>query len=288
MHGITPKVINKMKVSFIGLGIMGMPMATNVAKQFDLIGYDIVKKETPFPFASSYKECADHADVIISMVPKNEHFVSLVKEMKPLLRKGQIWIDMSTISPATTVAMKKELEEVGVSLCDAPVVKSQPAAVKGELGIYFGGSEELFEKVKPILLCMGKNVIRMGENGKGLEMKIVHNALVGQIQNGVNEILGFANKIGLDLHDVVTALGYGGAQCFYLDTKANNIMNHTYPTAFSVENMNKDVHFALEIANNYDLEVPSLRNVVRVYEEAMDMGLAKSDFSNTYEVVNKK
>ncbi|MCR4562332.1 MAG: NAD(P)-dependent oxidoreductase [Bacilli bacterium] len=277
-----------MKVAFIGLGIMGLPMANNVAKQFDLIGYDIVKKETPFPFASSYKECADFADIIISMVPKNEHFKSLVKEMKPLLKKGQIWIDMSTISPETTVMMKKELAEVGVELCDAPVVKSQPAAVKGELGIYFGGSEELFEKVKPILLCMGKNVIRMGDNGDGLKMKIIHNALVGQIQNGVNEILGLADKIGLDLHDVVTALGYGGAQCFYLDTKANNIMNHTYPTAFSVENMNKDVHFAREIADEHHAEVPSLRNVVRVYEEAMEAGLAKSDFSNTYEIVNKK
>ena len=287
MRGITPKVIN-MKIAFIGLGIMGLPMATNVAKNYELIGFDIVKKETSFPFASSYKECADFADVIISMVPKNEHFISLVKEMKPLLRKGQIWIDMSTIAPQVSVEMKKELEDVGVKLCDTPVVKSQPAAVKGELGIYFGGSEELYLKVKPILLCMGKNVIRMGENGKGLEMKIIHNALVGQIQNGVNEILGLADKIGLDLHDVVTALGYGGAQCFYLDTKSNNIINHNYPTAFSVENMNKDVHFAVEIANNYDSAVPSLHNVVKVYEGAMEMGLAKSDFSATYEVVNKK
>ncbi|MBO6280117.1 MAG: NAD(P)-dependent oxidoreductase [Bacilli bacterium] len=277
-----------MKVAFIGLGIMGMPMATNVSKKYDLIGYDIVKKETPFPFASSYEECANFADVIISMVPKNEHFISLVNEAKPFLRKGMKWIDMSTISPATSISMKKELEKYGVELADAPVVKSQPAAVKGELGIYFGGSKELFELVKPILLCMGKNVIYMGENGKGLEMKIIHNALVGQIQNGVNEILGLADKIGLDLHDVVTALGYGGAQCFYLDTKANNIMNHTYPTAFSVENMNKDVHFALEIADSVNAEVPSLRNVVKVYEKAMEEGLAKSDFSNSYEIVNKQ
>ncbi len=277
-----------MKIAFIGLGIMGMPMATNVSKQYDLIGYDIIKKETPFKFARNYEECASFADVIISMVPKNEHFVSLVKEMKPLVKKGTIWIDMSTISPATTRAMKKELEEVGVELCDAPVVKSQPAAVKGELGIYFGGSEALFEKVKPILLCMGKNVIRMGDNGKGLEMKIIHNSLVGQIQNGVNEVLGLADKIGLDLHDVVLALSYGGAQCFYLDTKANNIMNHTYPTAFSVENMNKDVHFALEIADSVNASVPSLRNVVKVYEGAMEAGLAKQDFSASYEVVNKK
>lgn len=276
-----------MRIAFIGLGIMGLPMATNVSKKFDLIGYDIVKKETPFKFASSYEECASFADVIISMVPKNEHFKSLVNEMLPFVKKGQIWIDMSTISPATTVEMKELLASKGVRLADAPVVKSQPAAVKGELGIYFGGDKDLLEIVKPILSCMGKNIIYMGSNGKGLEMKIIHNALVGQIQNGVNEILGLANKIGLDLNDVVTALSYGGAQCFYLDTKANNIINHNYPTAFSIENMNKDVHFAKEIADSVNAEVPSLRNVVKVYEKAMDEGLGKNDFSNTYEVVNK-
>lgn len=276
-----------MKIAFIGLGIMGLPMATNVSKQYDLIGYDVVKKETPFKFASSYEECASFADVIISMVPKNEHFVSLVKTMKPLVKPGTIWIDMSTISPLVSVEMQKELASVGVSLCDAPVVKSQPAAVKGELGIYFGGSEELFNKVKPILSCMGKNIIRMGNNGAGLTMKIVHNSLVGEIQNGVNEILGLASKLGLNLDDVTTALGYGGAQCFYLDTKANNIKNHTYPTAFSVENMNKDVHFGVEMADSVNAEVPSLRRVVKVYEEAMEKGLAKSDFSASYEIVNK-
>lgn len=287
MLGTTPRATN-MKVSFIGLGIMGLPMASNVAKQFDLIGFDIIKKETPFRFADSYKECGEFADVIISMVPKNEHFKSLVHEMLPYLKKGQIWIDMSTISPQTALEMKPLLAEKGVRLADAPVVKSQPAAVKGELGIYFGGDQDLFETVKPILSCMGKNIIYMGENGAGLKMKIIHNALVGQIQNGVNEILGLADQIGLDLHDVVTALSYGGAQCFYLDTKANNIMNHTYPTAFSVENMNKDVHFAGEIADSVHAEVPSLRNVIKVYERAMEEGLGKNDFSNTYEVVNKK
>lgn len=276
-----------MNISFIGLGIMGMPMATNVSKKYNLIGYDVIKKETPFKFASSYEECGTFADIIISMVPKNEHFISLVNTMKPYVKKGTIWIDMSTISPKVSVDMKLVLEKVGVILCDAPVVKSQPAAVKGELGIYFGGEYSVFETVKPILECMGKNIIYMGSNGNGLIMKIIHNGLVGQIQNGVNEMIGIAEKLNLNLDDVVTALGYGGAQCFYLDTKANNIKNHTYPTAFSVENMNKDVHFAKEISDSLGANTPSLDNVVKVYERAMEKGLAKQDFSSSYEIVNE-
>lgn len=276
-----------MKIAFIGLGIMGMPMATNVSKKYDLIGYDVIKKDTPFPFASSYKECVDFADVIISMVPKNEHMLALYSEIKPYLRKGQIWIDMSTISPSTNQGVAKELDGTGIELLDCPVVKSQPAAVKGELGIYVGGNEEVYNTVKPILSCMGKNIIYMGGHGSGLQMKILHNALVGEIQNGVNEILGLAKSLGLDQNQVVEAFGYGGASCFYLDTKAKNIISNTYPTAFSVENMNKDVHFAVEMADDANKECPCLHHIVKVYEKAMDSGLAKEDFSVSYKVVNE-
>lgn len=276
-----------MKIAFIGLGIMGMPMANNVAKKYPLLGYDVIKKDTTFPFASSYKECADFADIIISMVPKNEHMLSLFSELKPYFRKGQIWIDMSTISPATNQKVAKELEGTGVEILDCPVVKSQPAAVKGELGIYVGGKKEIYENAKPILSCMGKNIIYMGGHGAGLQMKILHNGLVGEIQNGVNEILGLAKALGLNQEEVVTALGYGGAQCFYLDTKAKNIISNTYPTAFSVENMNKDVHFAKEMANGAGKECPALTRIVSIYEEAMKEGLAKEDFSASYKIVNE-
>ena len=275
-----------MKIAFIGLGIMGMPMATNISKKYDLIGYDIFKKETPFRFASSYKECVDFADVIISMVPNNDNMLELFNEIKPYFRKGQIWIDMSTISPATNVKVANELEGTGVSLLDCPVVKSQPAAVKGELGIYVGGEKEVYEKIRPILECMGKNIIYMGNHGSGLQMKILHNALVGEIQNGVNEILGLAKKLGLDQKEVVEAFNYGGASCFYLDTKSNNIITNTYPTAFSVSNMNKDIHFAKEMASSVNADCYCLNHVVEIYEKAMDKGLAKEDFSASYKIVN--
>ncbi len=277
-----------MKVAFIGLGIMGMPMATNVAKKHDLLGYDIVKKDTTFPFASSYKEAVIDRDIIISMVPKNEHMLALFEEIRPYLHKGQIWIDMSTISPATNRKVAQELEGSGIELLDCPVVKSQPAAIKGELGIYVGGSKDVYEKVRPVLELMGKNIIYMGGHGNGLVMKILHNALVGEIQNGVNEILGLASALSLNLADVVTAFSYGGASCFYLDTKANNIINNTYPTAFSVANMNKDVHFAQEMKKAANKSCPTIDHICEIYEEAMKEGYANEDFSASYKVVNKE
>ncbi|MDD6302953.1 MAG: NAD(P)-dependent oxidoreductase [Bacillales bacterium] len=277
-----------MRIGFIGLGIMGLPMAENVSKKYPLIGYDVVKKEATFPIVNSIKELVDNSDVIISMVPKNEHVISVYNEVIKYVRPGMICIDMSTISPSVNQIIALELEKIEVKMLDCPVVKSQPAAISATLGIYVGGDKEVYMKVKDILSCMGSNIIYMGSHGKGLTMKILHNMLVGQIQNSVNEMMFMASELELDLNDVVQAISYGGGQNFYLDTKANNIINDAYKTAFSVENMNKDIHLAKDIADNYDLNLTGLNNVCRIYEEAMEKGLAKEDFSITYKVVSKE
>ena len=276
-----------MKVGFIGLGIMGLPMSINISKKYETIGYDLLKKEVPYKWAESYEDVVKNSDVVITMVPKNEHMVSVYTELLKYMRKGMIFIDMSTIFPEVSIKIAEKVKEKGCELIDAPVVKSQPAAIKGELGIYVGGNFDTFEKVKPILECMGKNIIYMGKNGAGLTMKILHNMLVGEIQNGVNEVMTIAKKMDLNIDDVATAISYGGGQCFYLDTKKENIKNETFPTAFSVENMNKDVHFAKDLKESLGLNLPGLDNVVRVYEDAMAEGLQKEDFSASFKVVKE-
>ena len=277
-----------MKVGFIGLGIMGLPMATNIAKKFELVGYDVVKKETPFPFASSIEEVVTTCDVVVSMVPKNEHVKSVYSEVVKYVKKGQIFIEMSTISPSVSTEIAHQIEALGADMLDCPVVKSQPAAISGTLGIYVGGKEEVFIKVKDILSCMGCNIIRMGDHGAGLVMKILHNSLVGQIQNGVNEIMSIGSKLGINLNDLVTAISYGGGQNFYMDGKAKNIIANEYKTAFSVQNMHKDAHLALDLLNENNLSYPGITNTARVYDEAMEQGLGKEDFSATFKVVNKE
>lgn len=277
-----------MKVGFIGLGIMGMPMATNISKKYPLLGYDVIAKEAPFALANSIEEVVQNSDVIISMVPKSEHVLDVYSHVYPHVRKGQIFIDMSTISPSVSQSVAKKIEELGGEMLDCPVVKSQPAAISGTLGIYVGGKVEVYEKVKDILSCMGNNIIHMGGHGQGLVMKILHNALVGQIQNGVNEVMTVASKLGLDLNDVVTAISYGGGQNFYMDGKAKNIINNNYPTAFSVANMYKDAHLTLDLLKENNISLPGMKNTARVYDEAMEMGLGKEDFSATYKVVSKE
>ncbi len=282
-----------MKIGFIGLGIMGESMSENIVKKHDdkVYVFDFVKEKMDLLESKGAVACtnslevAQNSDVIISMVPKSEHSMSVYKEVKEAMDGSKICIDMSTIEPDVSVEISRMIKETGAQFADAPVVKSKPAAIAGKLGIYVGCDESLFDTIKPILSYMGENVIRMGDNGKGLVMKICHNALVSQIQNGVNETLTLAGSYGIDVDLFTTAISYGGGQNFYLDSKASPIRNEDYTTAFSVENMYKDVNICMGMAEKQNVAMPGEAAAKNVYDKAMDAGYGKEDFCATIKVV---
>ena len=284
-----------MKIGFIGLGIMGESMAENIVKKHDddVYVFDFVKEKVDLleskgaKACSSSKEVAEKADVIISMVPKSEHSMSVYKEVLPVLDASKTCIDMSTIDPSVSVEISEMVKKTGAQFIDAPVVKSKPAAIAGKLGIYVGGDEKTYEAMRPILLYMGENVIRMGDNGKGLVMKICHNALVSQIQNGVNETATLAKANGIDILTYAEAISYGGAGNWYLDSKKDVLAKEDYTTAFSIENEHKDVHICMKLAEECGVDMPGEENAVRVYDKALEMGLGKEDFCATMKVVRE-
>ena len=284
-----------MKIGFIGLGIMGESMCENIVKKHDdkVFVFDFVKEKVELleskgaVACKSSLEVAQNADVIVSMVPKSEHSMAVYKEVLPALDETKICIDMSTIDPSVSVEIAEMVKATGAQFADAPVVKSKPAAVAGKLGIYVGGDEETYKKIKPILAYMGENIIRMGDNGKGLVMKICHNALVSQIQNGVNETLTLAGKNGIDVDQFTTAVSYGGGQNFYLDSKAAVIKREDYTTAFSVENMYKDVNICMNMAEECGLKMPGEAAAKQVYDKAMELGYGKEDFCATIKAVRQ-
>ncbi|MCI6151502.1 MAG: NAD(P)-dependent oxidoreductase [Fusobacterium perfoetens] len=285
-----------MKIGFIGIGLMGKPMSTNILKKSGrpLMVFDLNKEKVAEMVslgaeeASSIKEVGEKCDVVVSMVPKSEHVISVYEELLPVAKEGQIFIDMSTIDPEVSRELSKKIAEKKASMIDAPVVKSVPAAETGTLGIYVGGCKETYEKVKDILACMGNNIIYLGENGAGLVMKLCHNTLVSQIQNGVNEMITLAQKSGISVEEFMTAVSYGGAQNFYLDTKGKVIAEGNFKTAFSVENMNKDVNLTSTLVKKLGLTLPGVEVAKNVYAQAMELGYGKEDFSATYKVVSKK
>ena len=284
-----------MKIGFIGLGIMGESMCENIVKKHDddVYAFDFIKEKVDLLASKGAIACensvelAKNSDVIISMVPKSEHSRSVYEGILSELNDTKFCIDMSTIDPSVSVEISEMVKKTGAHFIDAPVVKSKPAAIAGKLGIYVGGSQEDYEKALPILKYMGENIIRMGDNGKGLVMKICHNALVSQIQNGVNETSTLAKANGIDILTYAEAISYGGAGNWYLDSKKDVLAKEDYTTAFSIENEHKDVHICLKLAEECGVDMPGEENAVRVYDKALEMGLGKEDFCATIKVVRE-
>lgn len=285
-----------MKIGFIGLGIMGESMCENIIKKHDdtVYVYDAVKQKTDLLAEKGGSPCedalelAEKSDMIISMVPKSENSRSIYEAILPELDETKTCVDMSTIDPGVSRELAAMVKKKGARFADAPVVKSKPAAIAGTLGIYVGSDEETYEKILPVLAYMGSNIILMGGNGSGLVMKICHNALVSQIQNGVNETLTLAEANGISLSQFTEAVSYGGAQNFYLDSKKAVLEKGDFTPAFSVENMHKDVHICLRMAEEQNIEMPGEENAARVYDEAMKKGYGKEDFSATVKVVREQ
>lgn len=282
-----------MTIGFIGLGIMGESMAENIIKKHNdtVFVSDINKAQVDKLVDIGAVGCQDNgdvaiqSDVIITMVPKSEHVKAIYDEILQFITPDKICIDMSTIDPSVSVEISKLVKAKGAQFADAPVVKSKPAAIAGQLGVLVGCDEELYPQIKPILEYMGCNVIRMGENGKGLVMKICHNTLVAQIQNGVNETLLLAKKMGISAEDYHTAISYGGGQNFYLDGQWQNLDNENWATAFSLENEHKDLGICERLADEQGLSMNGMRYVKSIYDKGVEAGIGKEDWRATYKIV---
>ncbi|MBO4534384.1 MAG: NAD(P)-dependent oxidoreductase [Clostridia bacterium] len=282
-----------MKIGFIGLGIMGESMCANIVRKHDdqVFCNDLCRGQVDKLVALGAVGCKDNievarnSDVIISMVPKSEHVKALYTELLPYLDSSKIVIDMSTIDPSVSREVAEMVGEKGARFADAPVVKSKPAAIAGTLGIYVGCEESLFDTIRPILAYMGSNIIRMGTNGMGLVMKICHNTLVAEIQNGVNETINLARRYGVSIEDFATAISYGGGQNFYLDGQWPKLKAEDWSTAFSIENMHKDLGICERMSEESDFPMPGMRNAKKVYDKCVEHGIGREDFRATFKAV---
>ena len=282
-----------MKIGFIGLGIMGESMCENIVKKHDNKVYvsDINRQQVEklasvgaIPCENNI-EVAKNADLIITMVPKSEHVKAVYTELLPYIDETKICIDMSTIDPAVSVECAEMIKAKGAQFADCPVVKSKPAAIDGTLGILIGADEELVPTIKPILAYMGRNIKYMGENGRGLVMKICSNAMVAAVQNGVNETMALAQKWGLDIDDYAEAISYGSGKNFYLEVQKDNLKAENWTTAFSLENEHKDLGICTRMAEEVGFDMPGLKVCKAVYDKGMELGMGKLDFRSTYKIV---
>ena len=282
-----------MKIGFIGLGIMGESMCENIVKKHNDTVYCNDHKQSQIDKLASFgavgcatnTEVAEKADVIITMIPTSAHVKEAYTEMLPYLKEGKICIDMSTIEPDKSVEVANMVKAKGAQFADCPVVRSKADAIAGTLGVLAGCEKEVFDIIEPILGYMGSKVIYMGENGMGLAAKICHNTLVAQIQNGVNETLNLAQKLGISIDNFADAVAAGGAQNFYMNAQREKLKNEDWTTAFSLENMCKDITICSRISEEMEFDMPGMRAAKAAIDKAMERGWGKEDFRQTYRIV---
>jgi len=254
----------KQKIGFIGLGVMGKPMARNLLKAgYPLVVYDI----RPEPVeelvkagadrASSPKEVAEKSEVIITMLPDSPDVEEVILGEKGVLegaKRGSIIIDMSSIAPLVSQRIARQVEEKGVEMLDAPVSGGEPGAVQGTLAIMVGGKEEVFNQCLDILKVMGKSVIRVGDIGAGGFAKLANQIIVAVNIEALSEALVLGMKAGLDPEVLYQAIRGGLAGSNVMDAKAPTMIQRNFKPGFRLKLHQKDLKNALETAR--DLQVP--------------------------------
>lgn len=271
------------RIGFIGLGIMGNPMARNLIKAgYPLRVYDIEQAsidELVKEGATAAKTCHDiavHSDVIITMVPDSPQIEDVVYAEYGILfgvRPGMLFIDMSTIAPETSVRVYQSLRQRGVEALDAPVSGGQVGARDGSLSIMVGGSEAAFDRALPIFEHLGKNIVHIGKAGAGQVTKACNQIIVGLTIQAVAEAFTLARKSGVDLKKVREALLGGFAQSRILDLHGQRIIDQQFEPGFKVRLHRKDINIALQTGR--ELAVPLIGTAIVASQ--MDILLAQGN-----------
>jgi 2-hydroxy-3-oxopropionate reductase len=254
------------KVGFVGLGIMGRPMAAHLRAA----GHELyVHDHKPAPQALiaqgaiqcvSGKAVAEHADVIIIMVPDTPHVAAALFDADGIaagLSPGKIVADMSSISPLETRAFATRIEALGCQYLDAPVSGGEVGARAATLTIMVGGTESAFGKVKPLFELMGKNITLVGGNGDGQTCKVANQIIVALTIEAVGEALLFASKMGADPGKVRQALMGGFAASRVLEVHGERMIKRSFEPGFRIELHQKDLNLALSAARQIGLSLPN-------------------------------
>ncbi len=277
-----------MKIGFIGLGIMGTPMAGHLlAGGHELWGYDLapVRKELlekGAKQAGSPKEVAQAADVIIVMVPDTPDVEKVLfgeNGVASGLSKGKIVVDMSSIAPVETKEFAKKINALGCQYLDAPVSGGEVGAKAASLTIMVGGEQATFDKIKPLFDLMGKNITLVGGNGDGQTCKVANQIIVALTIEAVGEALLFASKAGADPAKVRQALMGGFASSKILEIHGDRMVKRTFDPGFRISLHQKDLNLALSSARKLGVSLPNTATAQELFNACAANGGSAWDHS---------
>jgi len=283
-------------IGFIGLGIMGKPMAGNLIKGGHTL-YLHSRSGVPQELAAaggkacaSAKEVAQKADIIITMVPDTpdvERALFGQNGVAEGLSRGKTVIDMSSISPIETKKFAKRINELGCEYVDAPVSGGEVGAKNAALTIMVGGSQPTFDKLKPVFELMGKSITLVGGNGDGQTCKVCNQIIVALNIEAVSEALVFASKAGADPARVRQALMGGFAASRILEVHGERMIKRTFNPGFRIELHQKDLSLALAGARAMGMSLPNTASAQQLFNSCVASGGAKWDHSAMVRALEK-
>jgi 3-hydroxyisobutyrate dehydrogenase-like beta-hydroxyacid dehydrogenase len=282
-----------MKVAFLGLGIMGRPMASNLVKA----GHDVTvwnrtagKAVEGARTATTPAEASRSAEVVwicVSDTKAVEQVLFGADGVEQVLGPGMIVADSSTISPMATLEFAARVRTKGAEFVDAPVTGSKIGAEAGQLIFIVGGKEETVAKLQPLFSAMGKQMIRVGETGKGEAAKIGMNMMIAHIYEGFAEALTLTRKLGVPPEKMVELVQASMIRSGVVDYKAPFVLKHDYTPNFPLRLMHKDLLLMLDAARQTGVKLPGTEVVEQVYAKSAEAGMKDLDYAATLKLIEQ-
>jgi 2-hydroxy-3-oxopropionate reductase len=284
------------KVGFIGLGIMGGPMAKNLMEaDHELVLYNRTRekaeelaKEGSANVAKSPREVAEGSDIIVTMLPDSPQVREVLTGEDGVLeglKEGALVVDMSTISPVVTEELAEKVKEKGASMLDAPVSGGDVGAIEGTLSIMVGGSEEDFERARPLFDVMGRTVTHVGPVGAGQVVKAANQIVVALTIEAVSEALVLGSRGGVAPEKILDVLGGGLAGNKVMEVKREKFLSHQFDPGFRSELHHKDLGIALAAGREYGVALPVTAIVDQMLLSMRQKGWGGEDHSALLRII---
>ena len=279
------------KITFIGLGVMGFPMAGHLSKEgYNVIVYNRSEEKSKLwikshigAYSTSIKEAVSESDIVFSCVGNDTDLREITlgtdkafSSMKP----DSVFIDHTTTSSDIAVELSKKAKELNIHFLDAPVSGGEVGAVKGELTVMIGGENSIFEKIKSIIAAYAKNITLIGGPGKGQIAKMVNQICIAGLIQALSEAISFSEKSGLDTKKVLDAISHGAAGSWQLSNRGETMVDRKFDFGFAVKLMRKDLGICLDHAGNNNISLPITSIVNQFYAEIQRNGGSKFDTSS--------
>ena len=284
-------------IGFIGLGIMGKPMAINLIKAgYSLVVHDINQAavdelvQNGAVNGESSKGVAEKCGIIFTMLPDGPEVEEVIcgpEGISDVIGAETIVVDMSSISPTVSKNAAAKLQQKQAHYVDAPVSGGEPGAIAGTLAIMVGGDEQIVEKVKPLLAHMGKSVVRVGDIGAGQTVKLVNQILVALHIGAMGEAMLLAKKCNVDCMQTYEAIKNGLAGSNVLNAKVPLVLDRNFKPGFKMKLHKKDLRNAMSVADELGLDLPLARTIQKLLNDLVDTGHGEEDHGGLVQAVEK-